>query len=116
MTTPAPGNPDFTLSIQPGTLTLGAGKSGTVQIGVGRPANPEGTPVLSLEGASVGQGTGKVAGTFGGASGTVLTLTIGADVPVGPHTLTVPGTHALQRRGPVHRQHHRPSHHQHRPG
>lgn len=91
VTTPAPGNPDFNLSVQPGTLTLGAGKSGTVQIEIGRPANPEGTPDLSLEGAGVGQGTGKIAGTFGGASGTVLTLTIGADVPVGPHTLTVRG-------------------------
>lgn len=91
VTTPAPGNPDFSLSAQPSALTVNAGRSGTVQIGVERPASPEGAPTLSLEGASVGSGAAKIAGTFGGPNGTTLMLNVGAEVAVGPHILTVRG-------------------------
>lgn len=91
VTTPAPGDADFTLSAQPLALTVLAGRSGSAQIMVERPANPEGTVVLSLEGASVGGGPDRIQGTFGGASGTTLMLNVGAEVAVGPHTLTVRG-------------------------
>jgi hypothetical protein len=91
VTTPAPGNPEFTLSAQPTALTVTAGRSGSAQIGVTRPANPEGGVTLSLEGASAGSGPSKIQGAFGGAGGTLLMLNVGAEVPVGPHTLTVRG-------------------------
>ncbi|GBF06028.1 hypothetical protein DAERI_070026 [Deinococcus aerius] len=90
VTTPAPGDPDFTLSA-PRSVTIQSGKSGTVDLTITRPQNPEGTVALSLEGPDVGSGAGKIAGTFGGANGTTLTLSVGADVAVGPHTVTVRG-------------------------
>ncbi len=91
VTTPTPGNPDFSLSAQPTTLTVSAGRSGAAQIRVERASNPEGSVALSLEGASVGSGPSKIQGAFGGEAGTTLMLNVGAEMPVGPQILTVRG-------------------------
>ncbi|MFC4454258.1 hypothetical protein [Deinococcus sonorensis] len=94
-TTAAPGNPDFTLGATPNTLNIGPGQSGTVSISVTRPQNPDGAVALTLEGAMAGTGVDRIAGSFtpvSGAEGSTLTLTVGANVPVGTYDLAVRGT------------------------
>ncbi|WP_139806358.1 fibronectin type III domain-containing protein [Deinococcus hopiensis] len=91
--TAASGNPDFTLGAAPNTLSIGPGRSSATTIGLTRPQNPEGTVTLTLEGAMVGTGTDKIAGTFKPTeANSTLSLTVGANVPVGPYDLTVRGT------------------------
>lgn len=92
VTTPAPGDRDFGLTAQPGALTIDAGKSGTVTVTLQRPANPEGTVALTAEGERVGSGADRIGASFGGEGGSTLTLSVGVDVPVGPHVVTVRGT------------------------
>ncbi|WP_157465300.1 fibronectin type III domain-containing protein [Deinococcus apachensis] len=93
-TTAVPGDPDFTLSATPNTLSLGPGQSGTTTLGITRPANPDGDVTLALEGGMAGTGADRIAGAF--TSGTdgngTLRLTVGANVPVGTYDLTVKGT------------------------
>lgn len=93
-TTAAPGDPDFTMSAAPNTLSLGPGQSGTTTLGITRPANPDGNVTFTLEGGMAGTGADRIAGTFtpGRDGSGILTLTAGANVPVGTYDLTVKGT------------------------
>lgn len=76
------------------TLTIQSGKGGAATFSVVRPKDAEGeapTVTFSVDGERVGSGAGKIAASFGGTTGRTLNLTVGADVPVGWHTLTVHG-------------------------
>ncbi|MBB6099599.1 hypothetical protein HNR42_003052 [Deinobacterium chartae] len=93
VTTPAPGDTRFNLSVAPEALTVQSGRTGSVQVTVSAPE--DGQVTLSLEGDVVGSGENRVQGQFvsnpvpGGQ--TALQLTVGSAVPVGTHLLTVRG-------------------------
>ncbi|WP_027482982.1 fibronectin type III domain-containing protein [Deinococcus pimensis] len=96
--TPAEGDRDFTLNAGPRALTVSAGRSATVQVTLERPANPEGLVTLGVDGPTVGTGRTRIDAAFGGSEGRVLTLSVGQDVPVGAHTLTLRGRNGTVER------------------
>jgi Bacterial Ig-like domain (group 2) len=92
---PAAGG-DFTLSLNPATLSLAQGGNSTVTVTVNRTGGFTGSVTLALEGANVGSAADQVSGAFapnpatGGSS--TLTLDIGPSTATGNSTLTVRGT------------------------
>ena len=91
VTTPAPGDTQFTLTAPPGALRLDPGRSVALQVTAGRPDGAPAAVTLTAQGPAVGSGPEKITAVFGGPSGAALTLTAGADVPVGMHTITIRG-------------------------
>ncbi len=97
-------HPDFDLSVQPTTVSIGSGRSGAVSVNITRPADGDGDVTLNLEGDVVGSGADKVSGQFttGAGGARTLTLAVGAQVPVGTYTLTVHGVNgSVERRAPL---------------
>ncbi len=86
---------DFTLSLNPATLSLAQGGNSTVTVTINRTGGFAGSVTLTLEGANVGTGADQVSGAFaptpatGGSS--TLTVNVGASTATGDSSLTVRG-------------------------